>query len=969
MKDLVAGGVYRAYNLYRFLRSLDHATGKTFRNYFECLLSIEYLVLYFWLFVSDRRMRQGNRGTVCERSRDKKNGLSVFFIYISALPSSMFSLLFSLHSRFSGLRATTCWLLAASMSRPGAAAQDGALFDKSRPFSSLGLDTRLFKAAARLKFVYPTVVQAHCIPLALQGHDLLVRARTGSGKTLAYILPILQRLLASDDAPDTAGTQALVLVPTRELCDQVEAQFRSMMHYCDDLLSILALSARLPVPAQVARLKERPSILVATPTGLIEYLQNGLIALKRSLKFLVVDEADLVLSYGYEDDVKTLIDYLPKLHQSMLMSATLTPEVQSLQGLMLNKPKIFKDKQETSSGQQGSLTEQYVRCPQDDKLLLTYVFLMLGLIKPKTLFFVNSIERAFRLKLFLEQFSIASAVLNAELPYNSRHSMLTQFNRGVFDVLIATDACLEKDELDHSAASAEAAESSEDEAQLQEAADEPEQQQQQEQEQEEEKEEEQQDQEEGEQEEDGGQAVRGKVAARPAEQGEEEEDDEEEEDGEDGRAADEAGSSSGQAGQEEEEDEDEDEDEEGTVGKAEEAGKMPGNAFLTAEPDQNVGQGKQRGKRRQQQQQQQQQGRQITKKALTSGVSRGVDFRDVRTVVNFDLPTSVKAYVHRIGRTARGGKAGVALSLVSLQELPQLDAVLQAQQKRAAARGLANPHTLQEVQHDKAAVEKFRYRCSDAARRITPALVREARLAEVKQEILNSKKLRDFFSENPRELRLLRHDRVLKPAVVSKQLAVVPDYLLPERPADATSLKNMRQVKNRKKNLLRNARLPKKLREKNKRRQDPLQSYAAGNSAGAVVGASALAAWVAGDTSAAIQSSSGTHKKTNKRAARHAGGPAGAHKKRKIKQEAKKQARAARKHNDIVLKLGLFAFLALVKVRDCEMVKVDGTCQARDLASALPEHDNFFFAAYRLLVKKVAILSGIFEFRVNIWPI
>ncbi len=354
-----------------------------------------------------------------------------------------------------------------SSTSSSASSLQASIFDRTCPFSSLGLDTRLFKAAARLKFVYATVVQAKSIPSALKGRDVLVRACTGSGKTLAYILPVLQHLLqeayrtGEEDDESRAetksnsghsneflhgqATKALILVPTRELCDQVEEQFKKLMYYCDDILSILALSDRLPVAAQIARLKEGPSIIVSTPTRLVDYIENSILSLKYSLKILVIDEADLVLSYGYEEDIKSIVDCLPKHHQSMLMSATLTPGVQSLQGLVLNRPKIIKDLADADTSQTNQLLEQYVRCTLKDKFLVTYVFLTLGVIKPKTLIFVNSVDRSFRLKLFLEQFSIPSAVLNSELPYNSRHSILQQFNRGIFDILIATDACLEQD--------------------------------------------------------------------------------------------------------------------------------------------------------------------------------------------------------------------------------------------------------------------------------------------------------------------------------------------------------------------------------------------------------------------------------------------------------------------------------------------------------------------------------------------
>jgi ATP-dependent RNA helicase DDX56/DBP9 len=189
----------------------------------------------------------------------------------------------------------------------------------------LGLDRRLLKACAKAGFIYPTLVQSKCIPLALKGKDLLVRARTGSGKTAAYGLPLLQKLLARREAqPDAPpAVRAVVLVPTRELVEQVRGQLWELMAYCRDCLGLLALVDD-NMSAQQAQLRDRPDIVVATPARLVAHLRAGNISLKGSVETLVVDEADLVLSYGYREDVKAITAHLPKICQGFLMSATLS---------------------------------------------------------------------------------------------------------------------------------------------------------------------------------------------------------------------------------------------------------------------------------------------------------------------------------------------------------------------------------------------------------------------------------------------------------------------------------------------------------------------------------------------------------------------------------------------------------------------------------------------------------------------
>jgi len=145
---------------------------------------------------------------------------------------------------------------------------------------------------------------------------------------------------------------------------------------------------------------------------------------------------------GYADDVTEIMKYLPKICQGFLMSATLSPELDALKKVVLHSPAVLKLEEEDAKlgkTKEGDLTQFFLALPKNDKNLVIYVFLKLGLLKGKGLFFVNTIDSGYRLKLFLEQFHIRSAVLNAELPLRSRLNVIEQFNVGNFDYLIATD--------------------------------------------------------------------------------------------------------------------------------------------------------------------------------------------------------------------------------------------------------------------------------------------------------------------------------------------------------------------------------------------------------------------------------------------------------------------------------------------------------------------------------------------------
>ncbi|CAM9708036.1 unnamed protein product, partial [Ectocarpus sp. 8 AP-2014] len=305
-----------------------------------------------------------------------------------------------------------------------------------------GLDRRLVKAVAKMGFVYPTLVQNKCIPLALRGKDLLVRARTGSGKTAAFALPLLQKILRRKEAEPglPRGVRAVVLVPTRELCDQASSSARAhlseLMHYCRDQVSLLALVDD-NMAAQEAALRDKADVLVATPARLVAHLKAGNVELKDTVETLVVDEADLVLSFGYSEDIRAVTKRLPKICQGFLMSATLSAELEDLKRVVLHSPAVLKLEE---GARDGRLSQFYLSlADKGDKFLVVFAFIKLGLLEGKGLFFVNETESSYRLKLFLEQFHVRSAVLNAELPLNSRLHILQEFNRGIFDYLIVTD--------------------------------------------------------------------------------------------------------------------------------------------------------------------------------------------------------------------------------------------------------------------------------------------------------------------------------------------------------------------------------------------------------------------------------------------------------------------------------------------------------------------------------------------------
>ena len=302
------------------------------------------------------------------------------------------------------------------------------------------------QAVAALGWRAPTLIQVHAIREALTGKDVLARARTGSGKTGAYALAVLNQILKKKQGGDGESepqTRALIIVPTKELARQAARNINELAQFCAEDVSVIDVASAEHLKDSKMLLAEKPDIVVGTPTRVLAHVKAKHLDLSSSLTQLIIDEADLVFSYGYEDDLKELLAKLPKIYQTMLMSATLGSEVEALKKLVLRRPVILK-LENTDLPDEGQLTQYTVTCPESDKFMLMYALLKLRLLRGKTIIFSNNIEQCYRVKLFLEHFSIAATVLNSQLPIQSRQHIVEQFNKGVYDYVIASDEAVKK---------------------------------------------------------------------------------------------------------------------------------------------------------------------------------------------------------------------------------------------------------------------------------------------------------------------------------------------------------------------------------------------------------------------------------------------------------------------------------------------------------------------------------------------
>jgi len=227
-------------------------------------------------------------------------------------------------------------------------------------FKSLGVCDVLCEACEKLKWTSPTRIQAESLPSALSGRDIIGLAETGSGKTAAFALPILQALL---DSP--ARLFALVLAPTRELAFQISEQFEALGISIG--LKCAVIVGGVDMMTQAVALARQPHIIIGTPGRVVDHLHNTKGFSLRSIKFLVLDEADRMLSLDFEEAINTILSSLPRENRhTYLFSATMTSKVAKLQRASLVNPVRIEVSEKY--GTVATLSQQYLFVPAKYKV-------------------------------------------------------------------------------------------------------------------------------------------------------------------------------------------------------------------------------------------------------------------------------------------------------------------------------------------------------------------------------------------------------------------------------------------------------------------------------------------------------------------------------------------------------------------------------------------------------------------------
>ncbi|KMQ89385.1 putative atp-dependent rna helicase pitchoune-like protein [Lasius niger] len=292
------------------------------------------------------------------------------------------------------------------------------------------------KGIEDMGFTKMTEIQAKAIPPLLEGRDLVGAAKTGSGKTLAFLIPAVELIYKLKFMPRN-GTGCIIMSPTRELSMQTFGVLKELMKYHHHTYGLLMGGASRQTEAQ--KLGKGINIIVATPGRLLDHLQNTPDFLYKNLQCLVIDEADRILDIGYEEELKQIINILPKRRQTMLFSATQTPKVATITTLALKKEPIYvgvDDNKEMATV--DGLQQGYVACPSEKRFLLLFTFLKKNRKKKIMVFFSSCMSVKYHHEL-LNYIDLPVMSIHGKQKQTRRTTTFYQFCNASTGILLCTD--------------------------------------------------------------------------------------------------------------------------------------------------------------------------------------------------------------------------------------------------------------------------------------------------------------------------------------------------------------------------------------------------------------------------------------------------------------------------------------------------------------------------------------------------
>ncbi|RUL86901.1 DEAD/DEAH box helicase [Tautonia sociabilis] len=295
-------------------------------------------------------------------------------------------------------------------------------------FSDLGLSPEMLDSLRRARYVTPSPIQAAVIPEALDGNDVIGQAKTGTGKTAAFGIPLIEMLEERGKGP-----QALILAPTRELAQQIVAELEKLAINHD--VAICAVYGGQPIDKQLRALQRGVDIVVGTPGRVIDHIRRGSLYLG-DVVHVVLDEADRMLDIGFRPDIEKILRRVPDPHQTLLLSATIDPEIRRLADTYMFEPvELLLSKDEPSA---ETVNQFYVTVDQDRKTEL--LLHLLRKEKPtQCIVFTRTKRGADRLAARINRVVKGVATIHGDLPQTARDKVMKAFRSGEIPVLVATD--------------------------------------------------------------------------------------------------------------------------------------------------------------------------------------------------------------------------------------------------------------------------------------------------------------------------------------------------------------------------------------------------------------------------------------------------------------------------------------------------------------------------------------------------
>ena len=296
-------------------------------------------------------------------------------------------------------------------------------------FEDMNISNEICRAVLDMGFEEATPIQSQAIPVILEGKDIIGQSQTGTGKTAAFGIPLLERI-----NPEDRRLQALILCPTRELAIQVSEEFRKLLKYKDNI-RVLPIYGGQPIDRQIAALRKGTQVVIGTPGRVMDHMRRRTIKAE-TVQMMVLDEADEMLDMGFREDIETILVKIPEEHQTLLFSATLSPEILDITKRFQKNPKFIKIVRKELTVPN---IEQYY-FDVKEKTKLDALCRIIDVYDPKlAMVFCNTKKRVDDLVEMLQGRGYFAEGLHGDLKQAQRDKVMQKFRNGTIEILVATD--------------------------------------------------------------------------------------------------------------------------------------------------------------------------------------------------------------------------------------------------------------------------------------------------------------------------------------------------------------------------------------------------------------------------------------------------------------------------------------------------------------------------------------------------